>query len=436
MESLQFKTMKEKVQHLEKLLEVNLFLSSTLNLKDLLRRIMEVSRSTMKAEAASLLLLDEKGEELSFEVALGEEASVVAPLKIRVGQGIVGKVAETGEPLLVADAQRHPQFLKAIDKVSGFVTRSILCVPLKTRTRTIGVLELLNKEEVEHFDEEDLERACAMANVAAVAIENARLYEAQEKLLKTIRDLEQSKSQFISVISHELRTPLVPIKGYACLLKKSPEKITPEAQNSFLDDILWQVDHLTMLIDDLFIVNDIETIRFNLDLEPCSFDVILKEAQSVKPVPGSHTFKLEISPDLLSPGSSSPVLRVDRLKFTHALVHLLDNAIKFSPDGGAITLSISPSRTSKEVVLSISDEGIGIPPQFQDRLFEKFFQIDSSSTRKFGGTGIGLYIVRKIVNAHGGKISYRSEGKGTTFLLTFPDFIIQKDGQTSEKASP
>jgi GAF domain-containing protein len=160
---------------LERLLEVSSLLSSTLNVDELLAMIMSSATELTGAETSSLLLVDEEAGELKIEVATGTPGEAVLRETVPAGRGIAGWVVEHGRPVMVADPQSDDRFYREIDEKSGFETRSILAVPMTTRERTIGVIEVINKRDG-NFDERDLRVATALASHAAIAVENARLY--------------------------------------------------------------------------------------------------------------------------------------------------------------------------------------------------------------------------------------------------------------------
>jgi len=160
---------------LERLLEISSLMNSTLKLDELLGTIMAAATELTTAETSSLLLLDEEAGELSVEVATGEPGEAVVLERVPAGRGIAGWVVQNGEPLVVDDAKSDPRFYGEVDQKTGFETRTILAVPMRTRERTIGVIEVINKREGA-FDDGDLKVATALASHAAIAVENARLY--------------------------------------------------------------------------------------------------------------------------------------------------------------------------------------------------------------------------------------------------------------------
>jgi len=167
----------KKVRQFVTLLELGAILNSTLEQKEVRKRAMEAATCLMNCEAGSLLLLDEEKEELFFEIALGEKGEAIKEIRLKVGEGIAGWVAKTGKSLLVPDVDKDPRHSKRADEISNFVTRDILCVPVKVKGNLIGVLQAINRLDDEGFKEEDIGLFQLLANQVAIAIDNARLYE-------------------------------------------------------------------------------------------------------------------------------------------------------------------------------------------------------------------------------------------------------------------
>ncbi|TLY43226.1 MAG: GAF domain-containing protein [Nitrospirae bacterium] len=174
----------EKIRRLRKLQEISALLNSTLNQTEIRKRAIEAATVVMDAEAGSLLLLDEAAGELYFEVASGEKGEGVREIRLKVGQGIAGHVAKTGEPEIVNDVQHHPRFDRRADLRSGFVTRNMVCVPVKAKDKLLGVLQAINKKDGGLFVEEDLQDFVSLAHQVGIAIENANLYEEINRLFE------------------------------------------------------------------------------------------------------------------------------------------------------------------------------------------------------------------------------------------------------------
>ena len=394
-----------KIEELNTLVNVGKMVNSTLNLRTLLDLAMRLTTQVMRAEASSLMLIDEKTGELVFEFAYGDKKEEVKSFRLAPGQGIAGWVAKEGNSMLVPDAKKDPRFSQNVDKQTGFETKSIICVPLKVKEKIIGVIEVINKKGADAFGADDLVLCNAFANQVAIAIENARLYE-------NITQMEKVKTEFMSIISHELRTPLMIIIGALELLRDA-ESLDKVNRKEFIDIVDKECDNFSRLISDLLTVADLESSRMKLKIGPVELTKLLEEMLKKQPLPSDkYQFKVDVQPGL------SPV-SVDGDKIAHVFRHLIDNAVKFSPNGGIITVQLKQDATW--VSCSVSDQGIGIKPEYFARIFDKFYQIDSSDTRAAGGTGTGLYLVKQIVEAHGGKITVESEaGKGSKFTFTLP----------------
>lgn len=200
----QIQDMKSKLGDLASLIEVSQIINSTLELDNLLNTIMEIAKDVMHAEASSLMLLDENTNELVFKVALGEKGrEVKEKFRLKVGQGICGWVAQNEKPAVVADAEKDPRHFSGADETTGFRTKSVIAVPLKAKTKTIGVLEAMNPLNKPCFEESDVEIFSAFASQAAVAIENARLHKAM---------LEKQKVEQELIIARSIQQSFLPSK--------------------------------------------------------------------------------------------------------------------------------------------------------------------------------------------------------------------------------
>jgi len=230
-----------------------------------------------------------------------------------------------------------------------------------------------------------------------------------------IRGIERMKTAFVSTVSHELRTPLTSIKGFISTLLQDTEGFyDAETVHEFYTIIDQECDRLTRLISDLLNVSRIEAGRA-LDLNPVNVDVaeiVEKVVAAQKSYTNKHQFKVDLD-------SHMPEIVADRDKVDQILTNLTNNAVKYSPEGGTIT--VEGRSLDGKIKISISDQGIGIPAEHLAKVFDRFHRVDNRDTRKAGGTGIGLYLVKHLVEAHGGEIWVESEvGKGSTFVFELP----------------
>jgi two-component system phosphate regulon sensor histidine kinase PhoR len=236
-----------------------------------------------------------------------------------------------------------------------------------------------------------------------------------------IRGVDRMKTAFISTVSHELRTPLTSIKGFiATLLADNEGFYDAETQREFYAIIDSECDRLTRLIDDLLSASRIEqgkALEYNfvaVDVRDLVHTVIV--TQSASSVSGKHTLVEEIR-------EGFPKIQADQDRLNQILTNVIGNAIKYSPAGGKITISGSVVNNGRGIQLRVSDQGIGIPREHLAKIFERFHRVDNRDNREIGGTGIGLYLVKSMVEAHHGTVDVHSElGKGSTFILNLPLF--------------
>ena len=226
------------------------------------------------------------------------------------------------------------------------------------------------------------------------------------------RVADASKSQLLSTVSHELRTPLASIKGFATTLLRQDVKWDETTQRDFLKIIEEEADRLTEIIDNLLDMSQIEAGALRIEKTPTQLRTLFREVvDEMRMRTEAHWFVMDLPSEL-------PQVSADPRRIRQVLHNLLENAVKYSK-GGQITLGCDVK--GDFVVVSVSDQGEGIPPKYLDRIFERFFQIDGASTRRVGGSGLGLSISRGIIAAHGGRIWAESAvGQGSTFRFTLP----------------
>jgi PAS domain S-box-containing protein len=231
-----------------------------------------------------------------------------------------------------------------------------------------------------------------------------------------LRNIERMKTDFVSTVSHELRTPLTSIKGFVrTLLDDTEGYYDGETRHEFYGIIDQECDRLTRLISDLLNVSRIEAGRpLQLNWQPVEVPQVVKKVVANQlSYTDRHQIQVEMDDDL-------PTITADQDKLDQILTNLLNNAIKYSPEGGTISLKVK--RNGDKVTFDVSDPGIGIPPEHLPKVFQRFHRVDTGDTRKAGGTGIGLYLVKHLVEAHGGEIGVESEvGKGSTFSFSLPE---------------
>jgi signal transduction histidine kinase len=238
------------------------------------------------------------------------------------------------------------------------------------------------------------------------------------------------KSELLSTVSHELRTPLGSIKGYATTLLTHGNKLRKDEQREFLEIIDSEADRLRDLIENLLDLSRLEAGVLRIDREPVRLGPTAREVtRKVQLATPKHVLVLDWPAD-------DPLVNADRRRIYQVVQNLLTNAVKYSPDGGNITLSAACK--AREVVISVTDEGLGMPAAELERIFDRFHRVQSSVSRAIGGTGLGLAICKGLVEAHGGRIWAESggEGTGSTFRFTLPLLAEALDVTVTVPATP
>lgn len=297
--------------------------------------------------------------------------------------------------------------------------RSYIGVPLKVRDSMLGVLTFVSAESGRQFDEADLALAEDLAARAAVAVENVRLYE-------DLREADRRKNDFLAMLGHELRNPLAPIRSGLDLLKLSGE------EDEVVDLMSGQVDHLVRLVDDLLDVSRILRGRVELKRQVIDLQGILRRAiETIRPLFDAQRQRFVIDlPDEPARVDADPV------RLTQIFTNLLHNASKYTEAGGSITLALE--RSGRHVTVSVADTGIGIDPHLLPHVFELFVQSARTIDRSQGGLGIGLTLVKSLVEMHGGTVAARSEGpgRGSRFEVRLPTLETEAKSPSSVASTP
>lgn len=521
--------------------------TSTLDTREIYHIVVRQINEYFRVDAGSLLMRDEETGDLEFVMTLEAGEEKLAGVRVPAGQGVVGFVAETQRYAVVLDAQRDPRFYRKVSEDVGYETHSILCAPMVVKGRTIGVIELLNKQDG-NFTDEDGERLTRMATTIGVAIENARLFQqvsngrdrleailnstndgilmadmrgvvltanpmaaqllqvlktdligrqladiladlrdralnmstpswlngdertrdvvemefsgAQRRFIRHFllpvrdtsgteigqlalfqdiskeRELAQLRDDYTGMLVHDLRAPLTSIMNGIMMVKRGLGGPVSEQQEELLKIAHQGSQAMLEMINTLLDISKLEQGQLTLNPEPLSpyalvDDVLLRLESSAR---GQHVrLQQQLAVGL-------PTIEADREKLIRVLQNLLDNAIKFSPVGGEITLGgefvqideagryevVAGERLLSVPLLSegewlifwVRDQGPGIPMQYHERIFEKFGQVRG---RKVRGTGLGLTFCKLAVEAHRGRIWLESvEGEGSTFALALP----------------
>ena len=404
--------LKAQIGLLARLVEVSVTLSSTLKLEKLLDYIIKAAAEMLNAEVASILLYDEQLNELRFVAATNSITAELAKIPVPLEGSVAGTIFRTSRPVVINEVAKDSRHFRQVGEKTNFRSETLVGVPMRIKDRTTGVLEALNKRGAKGFSEADVRIFGVIASQAAVAIENARLIDELQKAYSDLGKLDKMKGDFIAIASHELRTPLGVIIGYATFLRDDLQGQTKEYADAVLDASM----RMRKLIEDMSNLSFMQAGQSSLNRALLDLRPLLPEArQTAQPLADARGQKI-----VIQPGDGALMVNADRPALQVVLSNLLTNAIQFTQDGGLI--EINAFRKDTEAWIQIKDNGRGISPHDLERIFEGFFQVEDHMTRKTGGLGVGLAIVRGTIKGHGGRVWAESpgEGQGSTFTVALP----------------
>jgi signal transduction histidine kinase/DNA-binding response OmpR family regulator len=406
-------------QQLAALLDIVQASTSTLELAEVGRRLVDGALAATRMDLGGIWLRQD--DELvclaqhGYSPDLAEARQRIALADSRVG----AQVMEQKQPRYGSAAH-----LFGADNALAQEAQTFIVLPLLHRATALGVLQLGTREQRE-VGAEELAFLGAIANAAAVAVQNARLFEESDRHRQELEQMDVEKDEFISIVSHELKNPLASIKGYAGLLQRRAKKdSTLQQAVKGLEVIEQQVNRMSTLLDHLRDVSQIGMDRFTIEPGPLDIaELTQRIAYDMQTTTNNHDLQLSVAEDPL-------MVDGDEFRLSQALTNLIGNAIKYSPAGGTIEIAARrsddpPSRpaeipASSFAMITVSDQGIGIPQDVQDRLFQRFFRAPNTKGR-ISGMGLGLYITREIIQRHGGYLWVESEeGNGSTFGIALP----------------
>ena len=314
-------------------------------------------------------------------------------------------------PQIINNLGADPRHYHLVSKQLGLKHQSLVGVPMRLHDRVIGVIEGINKKDGP-FTEEDIDILSVIASQAAVAINNAQMMTSLQAAYEELSQIDRLKTDFMAIASHELRTPLFNIMGYIELLEQETDCNTSES----LQQVMKSARLMQSLVDDMTNLNLLETRSQQLDKTQIPIQQVIEDAyQEVHALYQQR----EIETRFKLPKERLTV-SVNPDKMRQAVANLLDNAARFTLRGGMV--EVSAKQGVNHIQVTIRDNGIGIPPDRLESIFERMVQASDHHTRTHGGLGLGLPITRAILNLHGGRIWAESEGKGkgSAFIFTLP----------------
>ena len=401
----------QRIEKLERLLEISRNLSATLELGPLLQSIIEVGAELTGSQVSSILLYDEDSKRLKFAAAPIEQLETLKTLTVPLDESIAGRVFTHAQPMIVQDTHSEDRVYRKADQLLDFETRNVLAVPLIFRDETIGVLEAINKLGNAQYTEEDLKTLETLASHAAIAIQNARMLAGFHRAYDELEELDRLKTDFIAIASHELRTPLGVVLGHATFLEAI---LTNKRYKKQLKAIIKNASRLKDLIDDLSSIDNFQTGKASVRRRPVSIPELVDKIVAGYQEDANSQGKSLVTE--LPEGEL--VIQAEPDKISIALHNILNNALAFTSEGGHITVQVE--ELPEQVRVSIIDDGLGIPEDALERVFDRFYQVEEHLTRHHGGMGLGLSVTKAMIELHGGEIWVESkvnQGSNFTFLL-------------------
>ena len=389
-------TFEARLESYQRLLSLSQVLTSTLDLLELLDLIVNAARDLTRTEATYILLLDAKTGDLYFEDVTGSKSDEIKRVVVPPNS-LAGWVVREGQVEIINDVSKDKRFYAQSDVRTGFQTRALIGVPMKVKERVIGVLEAINPADGRSFTDEDVELLTTLSAQAAIAIENARLFH---------------QSDLISEMVHELRTPLTSIVAYSELLLR--QEVPPEMAREFVETIFQEAQHLANMTNAFLELSRLQSGRTRFQMAPFVIaDLIDDVINLLRPQAEERGLTLNsVVPD--------PAQRVigDRERIRQELVNLASNAVKYNKPDGEVWLELEPLPEAALVRLNVRDTGRGIPAKDLPHIFEKFYRV-ADNEGYAQGTGLGLNIVKQLVEAHGSQMLVTSEvDVGTNFSFT------------------
>jgi PAS domain S-box-containing protein len=400
-----------------------------LSIDELLSESLKRIREVLHVDTVAILLLEKEENELVAWAAQGLEEEVDFRVRIPVGRGFAGRIVTTAKPIIISEVENADLFNPLL-REKGL--KSLLGVPMMIEGRPLGVLHVGTFKH-KSFTEKEVALLQSAADRIALAVENARLYQVEQQARAEAETANRAKDEFLTILSHELRTPLTPIIGWVHMMESG---ILPNEEfQRALGVVNKNAYNLKRLINDLLDMSAILSGKMGIEETPVELASVVQESVETMRAFAREAkveLKLEIFDEVRSVTISG-----DRNRLNQTFCNLLHNAIKFSPAQGVVTVSLEA--TTSDAIVTIKDQGEGIPLEFLPHVFERFRQADGSRTRSYGGLGLGLSLVKSFVSAHQGTVEVSSEGagKGSTFIVTLPrEGAISHAREASKTSKP
>jgi PAS domain S-box-containing protein len=424
----------QQLQRLKGLRIIDQSITSSLDIHVILNVVLQQVLNLLKADATAILLLNPSTQTLDYAVGQGFYTKEIEQTSIPLGEGLAGQVGMEQKSLHISDLPAiGDRFIRA-EKLKEDHFVQYIGVPLVAKGSIKGVMEIFQRTTTQ-FDEEWLGFLEALADQAAIAIENAQLFEGLQRsnseleqrvhsrttdLLRMNKELEHAnhaKDEFLANMSHELRTPLTGILGMTESIQLNTYGQVTKEQVKALKNIETSGTHLLTLINDILDLSKTEAGKLDIYPEMVNVEevcqtslIFIKEQARKKSIKVEYQQRVNVK-----------TLFADPRRLKQILINLLSNAVKFTPENGKVTLSVRADLEMEQIHFSVHDNGIGISQENLQRLFTPFTQVDGQLNRQYEGSGLGLALVLRLAEIHGGSVSVESEvGVGSNFTVSLP----------------
>ncbi|MHB9040788.1 MAG: GAF domain-containing sensor histidine kinase [Melioribacteraceae bacterium] len=408
-----------KSDELQKIIKAAELVNSNLSVKEVLNNIVKVAVELTNADRGTLYLIDNEKNELWSLIAVGVETHEI---RLKIGEGLAGYVAKSGETINIENAQDDPRFNSEYDRISGYKTQSVICFPIRnSRNEIIGVLQLLNNQSGK-FSQRDEDFLIALSIHSAIAINNALMHQEQiainhelELAKQEAEKFEMLKNHFLLQMSHEIRTPFNIILGSLEVLKSQKSFLKSAEMKEIFEMLEHGSNRIIRTIDEIMEMSKVRSGNYEIHIEKIKLEEdILSQVVNNSRLNAEEKgllFFFERTTDL------NEVL-CDKFMTYQIFQEIIDNAVKFTKHGSVYIKQFK--NDNGKLSVSVSDTGIGISPDYLEHIFEPFSQEDTGYSRKFEGNGLALALVKKYAELNNLSISVKSEKNvGSEFLVVF-----------------